>query len=75
MKDKARHKSLIQKVIQHEVYPADSCLAVLFSAQLGKAYHLVGRKVCLNQRSDQLLKIHFVCSELCAYTCYQINPL
>jgi len=75
MKEKAKNKSHIQKVIQHEVYPADSCLAVLFSAQLGKAYHLVGRKVCLNQCSDQLLRIHFVCSELCAYTCYQINPL
>lgn len=41
----ARHKALLQKGIQHEVYLADSCLAVLFSAQLGKAYLLAGGEV------------------------------
>lgn len=45
MGDKARHRSLVQKGIQREVYLADSCLALLLTSQLAKAYVSSGSEV------------------------------
>ena len=45
MGDKARHGSLVQKGIHHEVYLAVFCLALLLSSQLEKAHVSSGSEV------------------------------
>lgn len=87
MRGKARHKALLQKGIQHEVYLADSCLAVLFSAQLGKAYLLAGGEVSESaQRSappDSLCLQWNVCLHMvahsalcaCSFAHLELNPV